>query len=165
MTSACPDCPDYAGYRLPAEVISHAVWLYFRFALSVRHVTEILAARGVVVSHKKVRQWALKFGQGIAHRIWRRLPAPGDKWRLGGVAVKIAGKKPWLWRAVDQHGIVLDIPVQNRRDNAAAKRLLRKLLKKPDAPAPHDGHGQARELRGREEGDHAWGRAPAAQGF
>ena len=124
------DCPSYAGYRFPTEIISHAVWLYFRFPLSLRNVDEILATRGVVVSHETVRQWALKFGQGIAHRIRRRLPAPGDKWHLDEVAVKIAGKKHWLWRAVDQDGIVLDILVQSRRDKAAAKRLLRKLLKK-----------------------------------
>ncbi len=123
-------CPSYVGYRFPAEIISHAVWLYFRFPLSLRNVDEILAARGIVVSHETVRQWGLKFGQGIAHRIRRRLPAPGDKWHLDEVAVKIAGKKHWLWRAVDQDGIVLDILVQSRRDKAAAKRLLRKLLKK-----------------------------------
>ncbi len=125
-----PDCPSYAGYRFPAEIISHAVWLYFRFPLSLRNVDEILAARGVVVSHETVRQWALKFGQDIAHRIRRRLPAPGDKWHLDEVVVKIAGKKHWLWRAVDQDGIVLDILVQSRRGKAAAKRLLRKLLRK-----------------------------------
>ncbi len=133
-TPACPDCPDYAGHRFPAEVISHAVWLYFRFPLSLRNVDEILAARGIVVSHETVRQWSLKFGQGIANRIRRRLPAPGDKWHLDEVAVKIAGKKHWLWRAVDQDGMVLDILVQSRRDKAAAERLLRKLLKKQMRP-------------------------------
>jgi putative transposase len=58
----------YAGHCFPAEIISHAVWLYFRFPLSLRHVDEILAARGVVVSHETVRQWALKFGQAFATR-------------------------------------------------------------------------------------------------
>ncbi|SDE49760.1 hypothetical protein SAMN04487779_10444 [Belnapia rosea] len=53
----------YAGFRFPAEVISHAVWVYFRFPLSLRMVEEMLAARGIVVSHETVRQWALKFGQ------------------------------------------------------------------------------------------------------
>ena len=133
-TLACPDCPDYAGYRFPAEVISHAVWLYFRFPLSPRDVDEILAARGIVASHETVRQWGLKFGQGIANRIRRRLPAAGDKWHLDEVAVKIAGVKHWLWRAVDQDGVVLDILLQSRRDKDAAKRLLRKLLKKQMRP-------------------------------
>ena len=93
-------------------------------------VEEMLAARGIQVSHETVRQWALKFGQDFANQIRRRLPAPGDKWHLDEVAISIAGRKHWLWRAVDQHGIVLDILVQSRRNAKAAKRLLRKLLKK-----------------------------------
>jgi putative transposase len=120
----------YARHRFPPEVISYAVWLYFRFPLSLRMVEEMLAARGILVSHETVRQWALKFGQSFANQIRRRLPASGDKWHLDEVAISIAGKKHWLWRAVDQHGIVLDILVQSRRNAKAAKRLLRKLLKK-----------------------------------
>ncbi|HJU17946.1 MAG TPA: IS6 family transposase [Stellaceae bacterium] len=89
-----------------------------------------LAARGILVSHESVRQWAIKFGQDFANRIRRRLPAAGDKWHLDEVVIKIAGKKHWLWRAVDQDGIVLDILVQSRRDKSAAKHLLRKLLKR-----------------------------------
>src|ERR671910_501055 len=128
---SCPAAKSpYAGYRFPAEVISHAVWLYFRFPLSLRMVEEMLAARGILVSHETVRQWALKFGQGFANGIRRRLPRPGDKWHLDEVQITIAGKKHWLWRAVDQDGFVLDVLVQSRRDKKAAKRLLRKLLKK-----------------------------------
>ena len=125
-----PASPSYAGHRFPAEVISHAVWLYFRFPLSLRMVEEMLAARGIVVSHETIRQWALKFGQAFANQIRRRLPRAGEKWHLDEVAIKIAGKKHWVWRAVDQDGIVLDILVQSRRDKRAAKRLLRKLLKR-----------------------------------
>src|SRR3954447_26142849 len=117
-----------AGYRFPGEVISHAVWLYFRFPLSLRMVEEMLAARGIAVSHETVRQWARKFGQAFANQIRRRLPCPGDKWHLDEVCLMIRGKK--LWRAVDQDGIVLDVLVQKRRDKRAAKRLLRKLLKR-----------------------------------
>src|SRR5512134_3119823 len=128
----------YAGYRFPPEIISHAIWLYFRFPLSLRMVEEMLAARGIVVSHETVRQWALKFGQGVANEIRRRLPCAGDKWHLNEVVIKIAGSTHCLWRAVDQHGVGLDILVQSRRDAKAAcaeadrqvKRLLRKLLKK-----------------------------------
>jgi putative transposase len=122
--------PHYARHRFPAEVISYAVWLYFRFPLSLRMVEEMLAARGIEVSYETLRQWALKFGQGFANQVRRRLPATGDKWHLDEVVIIIAGRKHWLWRAVDQHGIVLDILVQSRRDAKAAKRLLRKLLKK-----------------------------------
>ena len=128
MTSAAES--PYAGYRFPAEVIGHAVWLYFRFPLGLRMVEEMLAARGINVSHETVRQWARKFGQAFANQIRRRLPRPGDKWHLDEVCLMIRGKKHWLWRAVDQDGVVLDVLVQNRRDKRAAKRLLRKLLKK-----------------------------------
>src|SRR3954447_25710775 len=101
MSSPTTKSP-YAGYRFPAEIISYTVWLYFRFPLSVRMVEEMLAARGIVVSHETVRQWALKFGQDFANRIRRRLPRAGDKWHLDEVVIKIAGKKHWVWRAVDQ---------------------------------------------------------------
>jgi putative transposase len=74
-----PVCPSYAGHRFPAEVISHAVWLYFRFPLSLRMVEEMLAARSIILSHETIRQWALKFGQDFASQIRRRLPAAGDK--------------------------------------------------------------------------------------
>ncbi len=120
----------YAGHRFPAEVISHAIWLYFRFPLSLRMVEDLLAARGIITSHETVRQWALKFGQDVANRIRRRLPRAGDKWHLDEVVIKIAGVQHWLWRAVDPAGMVLDVLVQSRRDKRAAKRLLRKLLKR-----------------------------------
>ena len=116
--------PKYAGYRFPAEVIGHAVWLCFRFPLSLRMVDELPAARGIIVSHETVRQWALKFGQGFAHQVRRRLPTAGDTWHRDEVVLTITGVKHWLWRAVDQTGTVLDILVQSRRDTKAAKRLL-----------------------------------------
>jgi len=92
-------------------------------------VDELLASRGVIVSHETVRQWALKFGQMFANQIRRRLPVAGDKCHLDEIVLMIAGLKHWLWRAVDQNGMVLDILVQSRRDTRAAKRLLRKLMK------------------------------------
>src|SRR3954469_8721704 len=133
MSSPAAKSP-YAGYRFPGELISHAVWLYFRFPLSLRMVEEMLAARGIDVSHETVRQWARKFGQGFANQIRRKLPDPGDKWHLDEVCLMISGKKHWLWRAVDQDGVVLDVLVPSRRDKKAAKRLLRKLLKKQMRP-------------------------------
>ena len=69
-----PAFPSYAGHRFPAEIIGHAVWLYVRFPLSLRRVEEMLAARGIVVSHETVRHWAFQFGQAFADRIRRRLP-------------------------------------------------------------------------------------------
>jgi len=125
-----PRDPLYAGYRYPAELISYTVWLYFRFPLSLRMVEEMLAARGISVTYETIRQWGLKFGREFANRIRRRAPRRGDKWHLDEVVITIAGTKHWLWRAVDQEGLVLDGLVQSRRDKKAAKRLFRKLLKK-----------------------------------
>ena len=76
----------YARHRFPAEVISHAVWLYYRSSLSLRMIEEMLAARSIEVSYETVRQWALKFGQNFANQIRRRLPEAGDKWFLDGVS-------------------------------------------------------------------------------
>src|ERR1700676_2775674 len=130
-----PRDPLYAGYTHPAELISYAVWLYFRFPLSLRMVEEMLAARGISVTYETIRQWGLKCGREFANRIRRRAPCRGDKWHLDEVAITIAGEKHWLWRAVDQEGFVLDVLVPGWRDKKAAKRLLRKLSKK-QCPAP-----------------------------
>jgi putative transposase len=121
--------PNYKGFRFPPEIISHAVWLYFRFSLSYRDVEELLAQRGIVVTYETVRQWCLKFGQTYANELRRRRPRCGDKWHMDEVVLTICGKKHYLWRAVDQDGNILDILVQSRRNKKAAKRFFRKLLK------------------------------------
>src|SRR3954454_12913820 len=121
---------SYKRHRFPPEIIAHAVWLYFRFPLSLRLVEEMLLERGIVVSYETVRRWALKFGPAYARRLRRKAPSRRDIWHLDEVVVTIAGKKHWLWRAVDQDGYVLDEIVQTRRDTKAAKRLFRKLMKK-----------------------------------
>jgi hypothetical protein len=128
MTPAS-DPPTYTGYRFPAEIISHAVWLYFRFSLSYRDVEELMAARGVVLTYETVRQWCRKFGQRSAKQLRRRRAQTGDKWHLDEVFLKINGRLHSLWRAVDQDGNVLDILVQSRWNKAAAKKFFRKLLK------------------------------------
>jgi len=119
----------YIGHRYPAEIISQAVWLYFRFTLSFRDVDELLAARGISVTYETIRQWCLKFGQDFANRIRHRQGRPGDTWYLDEVYITMNGVRHYLWRAVDQDGDVLDILVQKRRDKRAAKRFFRKLLK------------------------------------
>ncbi len=121
--------PSYAGFRFPAEIISHGVWLYHRFPLSLRKVEELMLQRGIVVFHETVRQWCAKFGQTYANGLRRRRPRPGDTWHLDEVFVKINGKTYYLWRAVDQDGVVLDILVQSRRNAAAATKFFRRLLK------------------------------------
>jgi putative transposase len=122
--------PSYKGHRYPVEVIAHCVWLYHRFPLSFREVEKLMLERGIVVSYETVRHWCSKFGQAYANELRRRRPRPGDKWHLDEVFVRINGEQKYLWRAVDQDGNVLDILVQNRRDKAAARRFLRRLMKK-----------------------------------
>ena len=104
------------------------MWLYFRFHLSFRDVQDLLAERGIVVSHESIRAWCSKFGPSYAAGLRRRRARAGDKWHLHEVALKICGRRYWLWRAVDQHGVVLDILVQERRDQVAAERFLRRVL-------------------------------------
>jgi putative transposase len=124
-----PTCISvYHRHRFPAEIISHCVWLYFRFPLSFRDVEEMLAMRGVSLSYETIREWCLKFGQTYANGLRHRSPRPGDCWHLDEVFLKINGRLHYLWRAVDQEGEVLDILVQSRRDKKAAKKFFRKLL-------------------------------------
>ena len=126
--------PLYRRHRFPPEVISYAVWLYFRFPLSLRMVEEMLAARGIDVTYETVRQWGRKFGKPFSDRIRQRTPPRGDKWHLDEVVISIAGEQHWLWRAVDQNGFVLDVLIQRRRDSRAAQRLMKKLLKSAGTP-------------------------------
>ena len=121
-----PDTPH--GHRFPREIISHAVWLYHVFSLSLRDVELLLAERGVIVSYESVRRWCLRFGQDVADRLRRRRPRPGDTWHLDEVFLRINGELHYLWRAVDQRGVVLDILVQDRRNATAAKRFFKRLL-------------------------------------
>ncbi|MFV5998588.1 IS6 family transposase [Streptomyces sp. NPDC056231] len=122
--------PSYKGFRFPAEIIAHAVWLYHRFPLSYREGEELLLARGITVSHETIRQWCTHFGPQYAAGLRCRRPRAGDKWHLDEVFIKINGVRHYLWRAVDQDGDVLDILVQSKRDAKAAKRFLAKLMKK-----------------------------------
>ncbi len=98
----------YKRHRFPPQVIAHAVWLYFRFPLSLRLVEEILLERGIVVSYETIRRWGRKFGPVYARRLRRKKPNRNDVWHLDEVVITIAGRKHWLWRAVDQDGYVLD---------------------------------------------------------
>ena len=121
---------SYRRHRFPVEIIQHAIWLYLRFTLSYRDVEELLADRGLEVSYETVRRWVLKFGPLIARRLRRGRPRPSAQWHLDEMVVRIAGRRMYLWRAVDHEGEVLDMLVQRRRDTQAALRLMRKLLKK-----------------------------------
>ncbi len=107
----------------------------------------MLAARGIIVSHETVRQWARKFGQQFANQIRRRVPRVGDKWHLDEVVLKIGGVNHWLWRAADQAGIVLDVLVQRRREQARRQTAVAQAAEEADAAAARHDHRQARQLR------------------
>jgi transposase-like protein len=121
---------SFARHQFPPAIIRHAVWLYVRFTLSYRDVEDLLAERGLDISYETVRRWVLKFGPLFARELRRRRPRPTTRWHLDEMAVMIAGRRFWLWRAVDDEGEVLDLLVQRRRDKTAAVKLMRKLLKK-----------------------------------
>jgi putative transposase len=119
----------YKNHRFPGEIISHGVWLYYRFCLSYRDVEELLFVRDITVTYEAIRQWCRKFGQPYANQLRRRRPRLGDTWHLDEVFLTINGERHYLWSAVDRDGNVLDILVQRRRGKIAAKKFFRKLLK------------------------------------
>ena len=121
---------SFKHHRFSPAVILHAVWLYARFTLSFRDVEELLAERGVDASNETVRRWFLKFGRLVSRNLRQQRPRPSPRWHLDEMVIKVRGRRHWLWRAVDDEGEVLDFLVQSRRNAKAARRLLRKLLKK-----------------------------------
>ena len=121
-------------HRFPMTIIQHAVWLYHRFPLSYRDVQEVLHQRGIVVSHETLREWAIKFGPLFADGLRHREPRRGSRWLLDEVCTSVDGVRHWLWRAVDEHGFVLDILLQRYRDTEAAKNFMARLLAEDDVP-------------------------------
>jgi putative transposase len=121
---------SYKGCRFPPEIIHQAIWLYFRFTLSFRDVEDLLAERGIAVSYETVRRWMNHSGLMIAANLRRRRLKTETIWHLDEVYLRIAGRKVYLWRAVDAEGEVLDVLVQSKRNKNAALKLMRKLLKK-----------------------------------
>ena len=120
---------QYSGFRYPAEIIAHAVYLYHRYSLSFREVEEILAYRGIEVTYETIRQWCKKFGSEFAKKLKKKRGGYGDEWYLDEVFIKINGELFYLWRAVDQDGDELDILVTKKRNKKAAERFFRKLFK------------------------------------
>jgi len=115
-------------HRFPPEIVQHSVWLYYRFNLSHRDIEDLLARRGVLVTHESVRLWCNKFGPRYARRLRRGHRGYGDTVCTDEVFVRIDGRQRYLWRAVDLDGESVDVLLQERRDSAAAKRFFRRLL-------------------------------------
>lgn len=113
---------SYKRHRFPPQIIQHAVWLYYRFNLSHRDIEDLLARRGIVVTHESIRLWCNKFGLQYARRLRRRHRGYGDTFFLDEVFVRIQGTQRYLWRAVDQDGEVVDVLLQERRDAVSANR-------------------------------------------
>ena len=121
-------------HRFPPDVIRYAVWLYYRFTMSIRDVEDLLAERGIDVTHETVRCWANKFGPAFAANIRKAHGRADNVWNLDEMVVRIGGERMFMWRTVDKEGEVLDVFVQTRRDKRAALKLLRKLVKNQGAP-------------------------------
>ena len=119
----------YKRHRFPPEIISYAVWLYFRFNLSHRDVEDLLAESGITVSYESIRYWCIKFGLKYSRRLKRRHQGFGDTFFIDEVFVKIGGIQHYLWRAVDQDGEVVDVFLQKSRNAKAAKRFFKRLFK------------------------------------
>ncbi|QFU74434.1 IS6 family transposase [Halioglobus maricola] len=119
----------YKRHRFPPDIISYAVWLYYRFNLSHRDIEDLLAERGIIVTRESIRLWCIKFGAIYARRLKRNHRGYGDTFYIDEVFVKISGKQHYLWRAVDQDGEVVDVYLQSKQDGAAAKRFFRRLLR------------------------------------
>ena len=115
-------------------IIQHAIWLYHHFPLSYRDVQELLHQRGIQVSHETLREWCIKFGPLFAEDLRHREPRRGSRWHLDEVCTSVDGVRHWLWRAVDEHGFVLEVLLQRHRNTEAAKTFLTRLLGEYDAP-------------------------------
>jgi IS6 family transposase len=125
----------FAGFRFPREVIAVAVRWYLRYGLSYRDVEELLAERGVTVDHVTVYRWVQQFTPEFieAARFCRH--APGDRWFVDETYVKVAGRWTYLYRALDQHGQIIDVLLSVRRDLAAARRFFTRALRAGTIPA------------------------------
>ncbi len=136
----------YQRYRFPSEIIQYAVWLYYRFNLSHRDIEDLLAERGINVTYEAIRSWCNRFGPKYATRLKRKHCGYGDTFFIDEVFIRIGGIQHYLWRAVDQeslcpaseasaspkaptfggYGEVVDVYLQKRRDDAAAKRFFKR---------------------------------------
>jgi putative transposase len=137
----------YRRHRFPPEIIQHAIWLYLRFTLSYRDVEELLAERGLDISYETVRRWVLKFGPAIARRLRQRRPRPSDRWHLDEMVVRIASKRTYLWRAVDDEGEVLDMLVQRPTRQSGGAAADAQAAQEARLRAEIVGHRQAALLR------------------
>ena len=154
--------PSYRGYRFPSEIISHAVWLYYRFGLSFRDVEDLLAERGITVTYEAIRLWCRTFGLNYARRLRRRRGRQGDTWYLDGhcqVDEKLVDQPPRYWARARRDPAMLGIKnsrqpqLDNTRRNHRRARLPRggggrhQPVAGESAPRPRHAHGRDAVLR------------------
>jgi transposase, IS6 family len=123
-----------AGYRFPREVIAVAVRWYLRYGLSYRDVEELLAERGIEVDHVTIYRWVQTFTLEFIDAARPARHATGDRWFVDETYVKVAGRWTYLYRAVDQHGQVIDVLVSERRDGVAARAFFARALTQGPSP-------------------------------
>ena len=119
---------SFKRHRFAPDVIRHAVWLYFRFTLSFRDIEELLAERGIEVSYETIRCWTIKFGPQIAANLKTTRPAPSPRWHLDEMVCSVGGQRMYLWRAVDDEGVILDTAMRPYRDAWTATKFLANLI-------------------------------------
>jgi transposase-like protein len=122
------DRSAFAGFRFPPEVITVAVRWYLRYGLSCRDIEELLAERRVEVDHVTVYRWVQRFTPLFIDAARPCRHATGDRWFVDETYVKVAGRWRYLYRAVDQYGQVIDVPLSEQRDTAAARRFFIRAL-------------------------------------
>jgi IS6 family transposase len=123
-----------AGYRFPREVIAVAARWYLRYGLSYRDVEELLAERGIEVDHVTIYRWVQTFTPEFIDSARPARHATGNRWLVDETYVKVAGRWTYLYRAVDQHGQVIDLLVSQRRDGTAAREFFSRALKSGTSP-------------------------------
>jgi transposase, IS6 family len=124
----------FAGFRFPREVIAVAVRWYLRYGLSYRDVEELLAERGVTVDHVTIYRWVQRFATEFIEATGPCRHVPGDRWFVDETYLKVAGRWAYLYRAVDQHGQVIDALLSTRRDLEAARRFFTRALRVGTVP-------------------------------
>ncbi len=124
----------FAGFRFPPEVISVAVRWYLRYGLSYRDVEELLAERGITVDHVTIYRWVQRFTPEFIEAARPCRHVPGDRWFVDETYLKVAGQWTYIYRAVDQHGQVIDVLLSARRDLAAARRFFARALRAGTVP-------------------------------
>ena len=120
----------FSGYRWPADVILTAVRWYLAYPLSSRQVLELLAERGIDISHRTILDWVQAFGPRLAAEVRRQRRPVGKRWFVDEVFLFRKGHKRYLYRAIDEHGVVIDVLLRQHRDTASAEAFFRQAIER-----------------------------------